>query len=395
MKQLVPREGVSNMPFPAARNTIKATMQKSRWMRSARRWAVALVAINVGGALSALAAQQPDARTIIAESQSIHTPNGIELRETVKLGGIPQWITVRGKDLNNPLLLFVHGGPGDAMMGVSWTFQRPWEDYFTVVQWDQRGSGKTYASNDWETVKPTLKLERFVEDGEELVQYLRAKYHKRKIVLFCLSWGTAIGTELAQRHPEWFSVYVGTGQIVDMRQSERLGYETILNEARAENNTDAIRDLEAVAPYPGESGPIPFDKTMKERKWLVHYGGYTWRNRNDHFTDILRLSPDYTDADVKGYELGDERSPRVMWDEMSTISFWKNNVFRCSVVLFEGIHDLNVSYDLVTQWYATVKAPQKKLVRFPNSSHMVMMEEPGRTFYHLMTDVRPLAVAGQ
>jgi proline iminopeptidase len=139
---------------------------------------------------------------------------------------------------------------------------------------------------------------------------------------------------------------------------------------------------------------MDFEKTMKERKWLVHYGGYTWRNTNDHFGDTLRLSPDYTDADVKGYELGDDRSPRVMWAEMSAINFWKQNVFHCPVVLFEGSHDLNVSHELVARWFATLQAPSKKLVWFPNSSHMVMMEEPGRTFYHLMTDVRPLAVAG-
>jgi proline iminopeptidase len=346
------------------------------------------------GVIATAPAQQPDARTIVAESQSIHTANGVEVREAVTIGGIPQWITVRGKDRNNPLLLYVHGGPGDTMMGVSWSFQRPWEDYFTVVEWDQRGAGKTYAANDWNAVKPTLKIERFVEDAEEMVQYLRAKYHKRKIVLLGHSWGSVIGTELAQRHPEWFSVYVGTGQVVDMRESERMGYQEILKAARAEENAGAVKDLEALAPYPGTTGPISFDKTMKERKWLVQFGGYTWRNTNDHYEDLMRLSPDYTDADVKGYEEGDEKSPRVVWDEFSEVNFWKHNVFRCPVVLFEGSHDLNVSHELVARWFATLHAPSKKLVWFPNSSHMVMMEEPGRTFYHLMTDVRPLAVAG-
>jgi pimeloyl-ACP methyl ester carboxylesterase len=361
--------------------------------RAFRTALIALIFVS-GKEMRAAMQEQPDARTVVAESESIHTTNGIEVREAVTIGGVKQWITVRGKDLNNPLLLYVHGGPGDAMMGASWSFQRPWEDYFTVVQWDQRGSGKTYASNDWETVKPTLKVERFVEDAEELVQYLRTKYHKRQIVLLGHSWGTVIATELAQRHPEWFSVYVGTGQVVDMRESERLGYVETLKEARTAHNQEAVKDLEAIAPYPGAGGPISFDKTMKERKWLVYFGGYTWRNRNDHYEDLLRLSPDYTDADVKGYALGDERSPRVMWSEFTDISFWKQNAFRCPVVLFQGSHDMNVSHELVGRWFATLQAPSKKLVWFPDSSHMVMMEEPGRTFYHLMTDVRPLAVAG-
>lgn len=359
------------------------------------RIAVVLIGVNAVGTLAGAALQQPDGRTIVAESQAIHTAHGVELREAVKLGGISQWITVRGKDLNNPLLLYVHGGPGDSIMGVSWSFQRPWEDYFTVVEWDQRGSGKTYASNDWEAVQPTMKIERFVDDAEELVQYLRAKYHKRKIVLLGHSWGSVIATELAQRHPEWFSVYVGTGQVVDMRESERLGYQETLNEARSTNNTQAVKDLEALAPYPEASGPISFDKTMKERKWLVHYGGYTWRNTNDHYEDLMRLSPDYTDADVKGYEKGDEKSPRVIWDEFSEVNFWRQNVFRCPVLLLQGSHDLNVSHELVGRWFATLQAPSKKLVWFPNSSHMPMMEEPGRFFYSLMTDVRPLAVAAE
>jgi pimeloyl-ACP methyl ester carboxylesterase len=372
-------------------------MRDSGLARRAFRVALqlALISINAIGVLAASPAQHPDARTVIAESEAIHTANGVEGREAVKIGGIPQWITVRGKDLNNPLLLYVHGGPGDAIMGASWSFQRPWEDYFTVVQWDQRGSGKTYASNDWERVKPTLTTERFVDDAEELVQYLRTKYHKRKIVLLGHSWGTVICTELAQRHPEWFSVYVGTGQVVNMRESERMGYEEILKEARAANDVGAVKDLEALAPYPGASGPMDFTKTMKERKWLVHDGGYTWRNTNDHYEDILRLSPDYTDADVKGYELGDDRSARLMWAEMSEINFWKRTSFRCPVVLFQGSHDLNVSHELVARWYATLHAPSKKLVWFPNSSHMVMMEEPGRMFYHLMTDIRPLAMVAQ
>ena len=353
----------------------------------------ALICVDAIGMPAVSWAQQPDARTVIAESQSIHTANGVEVREAVTIGGIPQWITVRGKDLNNPLLLYVHGGPGDTMMGVSWSFQRPWEDYFTVVEWDQRGAGKTYASNDWETVKPTMKIERFVEDAEEMVQYLRAKYHKRKIVLLGHSWGSVIATELAQRHPEWFSVYVGTGQVVDTRQSERLGYEETLKEAQAAHNAGAVQDLKALAPYPETSGSISFDKTMKERKWLVHFGGYTWRNTNDHYEDLMRLSPDYTDADVKGYEKGDEKSPRVIWGEFSEVNFWKRNVFRCPVVLLQGSHDLNVSHELVRRWFATLQAPSKKLVWFPNSSHMPMMEEPGRFFYFLMTDVRPLAVS--
>jgi pimeloyl-ACP methyl ester carboxylesterase len=119
---------------------------------------------------------QDRARKIIEDLQKVVTPNGIEERKEIDLGGIKQWITIRGRDRNNPILLFLHGGPAAPEMPTSWTFQNPWEDYFTVVQWDQRGAGKTYNANDPKKIAPTLTTARMEKDTEELVQYLRATY---------------------------------------------------------------------------------------------------------------------------------------------------------------------------------------------------------------------------
>jgi pimeloyl-ACP methyl ester carboxylesterase len=108
------------------------------------------------------------AAAIIANARRIVTPSGIELLETVRIGGTDQWVSIRGYDKRNPVLLFIHGGPGYVSMPMSWWFSRGWEEYFTVVQWDQRGAGKTYLLNDPAKIAPTLTLSRMQADSEEL-----------------------------------------------------------------------------------------------------------------------------------------------------------------------------------------------------------------------------------
>lgn len=101
----------------------------------------------------------------------------------MRIGGIDQVITVRGMDRANPILLYLHGGPAAPMMPASWTFQKPWEDYFTVVQWDQRAAGRTFRANDPAMVTPTIAADRSVADAVELIDWLRARYDKRKVIL--------------------------------------------------------------------------------------------------------------------------------------------------------------------------------------------------------------------
>ena len=154
---------------------------------------------------------QDTARSIVRELQKVVTPGGIDQQIEIDIGGIKQWITIRGRDLNNPILLFIHGGPAAPEMPTSWTFQNPWEDYFTVVQWDQRGAGKTYNANDPKKIAPTITVQRMEQDAQEVVQYLRKTYHKDKIFVLGHSWGSFLGLELAKEHPEWLYAYVGMG----------------------------------------------------------------------------------------------------------------------------------------------------------------------------------------
>ena len=176
-------------------------------------------------------------RPIIADARKIVTPNGVERLEKVRIGGIEQWVSIRGADKRNPVLLLIHGGPGYVSMPMSWWFTRGWEEYFTVVQWDQRGAGKTYMLNDPATVGPTMTLERMVADTEEMTTWLRKELGKPKIFVIGHSWGSYLGLELARLHPDWLYAYIGVGQVTDGPESERRGWSFAIDAARQAGNS--------------------------------------------------------------------------------------------------------------------------------------------------------------
>src|SRR5580658_5651757 len=181
-------------------------------------------------------AQTPEnsARATIAETQAI-APGGIDELKAVDIGGIKQWISVRGNNPANPILLFIHGGPGSPMMPESWIFQRPWEDFFTVVQWDQRGSGKTFSASGRQP-DTSMTLEQMQADTEQLIDLLRQTYGKKKIFLMAHSFGSVIGLRVAQHRPDALYAYVGIGQVVNVVQNETVGYQQTLAQAEAVGN---------------------------------------------------------------------------------------------------------------------------------------------------------------
>jgi pimeloyl-ACP methyl ester carboxylesterase len=334
-----------------------------------------------------------DARDIIAASRKIVSSHGIETMTQIPIDGTQQWISVRGHDSRNPILLFLHGGPASPDMPLSWTFQTPWEDYFTVVQWDQRGAGKTYAANDPEKVAAGMTIEQMTADANEVVEYLRRTYHKQKIFLLGHSWGSALGVRVAQEHPEWFYAYIGVGQVANTRESEAVGYRFAVEQARAHDNQEALRELAALAPYPAPGKPLDLQTISKQRKWLEYYGGLSWGHTSfDYDAETEKLAPEYSDADLKAIDDGSLFSMRYLLGPFTDVDFSKITHFDLPVLFFLGRHDYSVSHEVAARWFATLHAPSKKLVWFEDSAHMVMQEQPGRFLKHLVDDARPYAV---
>jgi proline iminopeptidase len=367
-------------------------------MPTRRLLAGALAAAPAAIALPAQAQTPPkpfsrdDARAIVRDARKIVNPNGVEELRQVELGGVPQWISVRGRDRRNPILLFIHGGPASTEMPASWLYQSPWEDFFTVVQWDQRGAGKTAATTDNPAIMPTVTVERMVQDGEELVAHLRERYGKRKIFVLGHSWGTIIGLSVADRRPDWLHAYIGMGQLLAWTENERVSYAFALREAKADNNARAIKDLESIAPCPPPGRPATLDEVVKERTWVIHYGGLT-KGRSDFGYDMnaRKISPDYADLDLSPPGFKDGEALVRLLPDLTALDLRKIRKVDTPVFVFAGRRDYQTPSEIAAAWHASLKAPKKGLVWFEHSAHMMHIEQPGKVLMHLVQDVRPIA----
>jgi len=337
-------------------------------------------------------ASRTEATTIIAEARKIVTPNGVERLEKVRIGGIDQWVSIRGTDRRNPVLLYIHGGPGYVSMPMSWWFSRGWEEYFTVVQWDQRAAGKTYLLTDPATIAPTLTRERMIADTEEMAAWVRRELGKDKIFVLGHSWGSFLGLQLAERHPEWLYAYIGVGQLIDGPESERRGWRFAIDAARREGNAEAVRELEAIAPYGAPVQTVPIKDIYVERKWVGYYGGVmAYRRDNSADSDLSLLSPDYSGQEIGHIWDGNEFATPYLLPGVVALDLTKTNKLAVPLILFEGRHDRNVNSEVAASWFDKVKAPHKQLVWFEHSGHMPMSEEPGKFLLSLVRYARPIA----
>lgn len=362
---------------------------------------IALLAVIVPMTTSAALAQdqgpkprnRAEAVDVVRGLRRIATPHGIERDTTVMIGGILQAITIRGDNIDNPILLVIHGGPGYVETPLSWWYARGWEEYFTVVQWDQRGAGKTYLINDPKVVAPTMTPARMVADAEEMAAWLRQTFHRRKIFVWAHSWGSYMGLELARRHPDWLYAYIATGQIVNAPQSERRAYVFALDSARADHNAKAVAELQSIKPYPKPGAPPAVHDIMIVHRWSDWYGGVmAYRHDQEEESHAGRLSPDYSDAQAPHIFDGNDFSEKYLLS--ATMSFDFTGVTRvdCPMILLEGRHDETTNSDLAYAWFQKLSAPGKRFVWFENSAHEPESEEPGKFLISLVDYALPYAV---
>jgi pimeloyl-ACP methyl ester carboxylesterase len=337
-------------------------------------------------------ASRAEAIAIIADARKIVTPNGVERLEKVRIGGIDQWVSIRGTDRRNPVLLQIHGGPGYISIPMSWWFSRGWEEYFTIVQWDQRAAGKTHLLTDPAAIAPTLTRERMIADAEEMAAWVRREFGKDKIFVLGHSWGSFLGLQLARRHPEWLHAYIGVCQLIDGPENERRGWHFAMDAARRAGNAEAVRELEAIAPYGAPGRTIPIKDIYVERKWMGYYGGVmAYRRDNKTDSDLARLSPDYSDAEIGHIWDGNEFATPYLLPELLTLDLTTIRKLAVPLILFEGRHDRNVNSEVAAAWFDTVEAPEKHLVWFEHSAHIPMTEEPGKFLLSLVRFARPIA----
>jgi proline iminopeptidase len=328
----------------------------------------------------------------VAKERAIASSDGIDSLEPVRIGGIDQWIEVRGQNVNNPILLFIHGGPGIAFIPLSGSFQDPWEKYFTVVQWDQRGAGKTYESNDKELQRRTMNIPQMEQDTLDVVNYLRNRFRRQKIFVVGHSWGSVLGLWLAHEYPDAIYAYVGVGQLVDMQQNDEIAYRDALQQARTIQNRQAIRDLESIAPNPPNL--VPTNDSIA-RHWEEELLGPPGRGG---FADPRRLltdvvsAPEYSLADDIGFIHGMSFSREIFVSQLAKVDLKQLGPdFRAPIFFFEGKYDPYCRPALIWEYLQTIKAPEKEFIWFDRSGHFPFYEEPQRFSDQLIKRVLPLA----
>lgn len=323
-----------------------------------------------------------------AERLAIHTPNGIDESMYVPIGGIQQWIQIRGEDRDNPVLLWLHGGPGGSMLAATAQLQ-PWEKHFTVVQWDQRGAGRTYRLNG-DSEAGTMSIDRMVQDGIEVSEYLRTHLHKDRIILLGHSWGSILGIHMIKQRPELFAAYVGTGQVVALPENEALVYAHVLAQAKTAGNIDALAALQAL-------GAPPYDDARKigiERKWAdtlaAGSGDAVEPEIRIARTTLSLLDVYYM---LRGFEFSQtEMFGRTGPDSVLAVDLRSlGPQFAVPIFLFEGTADQQTPIELAEQYFSWIEAPHKEFVRFEGDHHFVAINRSDGFLTELVARVRPVA----
>lgn len=306
----------------------------------------------------------------VRQATKITSPPGVESLEAVTLGGIEQWILIRGRDRSKPLMLVVHGGPGVSEMLFSHR-NAELEKEFVVVQWDQRGAGKSYAPD---TPRDSMNVEQFVADTHELSQLLTARFHTPKLYLVGVSWGSILATLTASRYPELFHACVGVGQVADVKESQRILYRFAMEAAERAGNRRAIADLTKLGPVFMESADH-----MRVCRWISRLTAdqYPGIPRWELLRDAIG-SPSYDIADFWKLYRGMKFSIDCLWRPLNDVNLFEQAPrIEVPVYFFLGRHDYVVTSEVAERYFHALDAPRgKQIVWFEKSGHMPHLEEP-------------------
>jgi pimeloyl-ACP methyl ester carboxylesterase len=303
----------------------------------------------------------------------------------VNINGVDQGMFIKSKDSANPVLLYLHGGMPDYFL--TRRYPSGLEDYFTVVWWEQRGSGLSYSA----AIPPeTMTLEQMISDTKEVTNWLRKRFGKEKIYLMGHSGGTFIGIQVAARAPELYYAYIGVAQMSNQLKSERLAYEYMLKQFQEKGNTKMVRKLEAAPVTMAEGTPDAY-RAMRD-KAMHSLGIGTTHDMNSVITGIFLPSltcREYTLIEKVNLWLGKSRSGiSVLWANMLATDLTKQvTELNLPVYFFHGIHDYTVSYILAKDYFGKLKAPMKGFYTFEQSAHSPLFEEPEKMWYIIQDDI--------
>jgi pimeloyl-ACP methyl ester carboxylesterase len=308
----------------------------------------------------------------------------------VSIGGVKQGMFIRSKNTNNPILLYVHGGPGFPNYFLIDKFKPGLEDYFTVCYWEQRGGGLSYTP---EVTMESMTLEQLTSDAIEVTNYLRERFGKDKIYILAWSGGTTIALPAVSKAPELFHAYIAMAQITRQQESERIAYGYMLKQLTGQNDLRSVENLKRFNHLETESDLITFFNSGIRDNLMHKMGIGTMRGMKSVFKDIF--VPVWT---CRAYTLREKCNiwkSKLMFLPKTNL---KTQAFKTDfseaypeigvpVYFMCGKNDLTVNVDLSGDYYNRLYAPLKGFYTFENSAHGPLFEEPERFRQILEKDV--------
>jgi pimeloyl-ACP methyl ester carboxylesterase len=300
-------------------------------------------------------------------------PNSITQIQRVELNGNKQFVTIRSTNQRKPVLLWLHGGPGNVAMPLYMHYGASLEQHFTVVYWDQRGSGKSYSSRIDLT---SMTLDQFVSDTHELTSWLKKRFNQDKIFLVGHSWGGLLGLHVIDKYPTDYYAFVAVSPITDGPRSEQLSYEFTINQAKQQQDTVALTTLKRIGPPVNGVYKGGISDANQERNLVQKYGGAYHQNLGGSIYKILRQSTEYNRLDyLKANKIARLSSPMFL-ALLPTIDL-KRQIPALSVPIYFclGRYDYVCPTTLVTSYYESLQAPFKEVIWFEESAHHACFEE--------------------
>jgi pimeloyl-ACP methyl ester carboxylesterase len=328
--------------------------------------AVSLIGVVVVSLLAVAASQSCAMTPPIVDTNGQPVPGSIATLEKVELNGSKQWISIRGRDVNKPVLLFLAGGPGGSQLVTERRALSELENYFVVVNWEQPGAGKSFDA----VHRSTLTPERYVSDGLALGSYLRERFDEEKVYVLGESWGSALGIWMVQREPQSFHAFIGTGQMVAFLENDLICYDFALKLLQERGDLQKLEQLKTQGPPPYYGEGV----AMKEAAFLMETFNYMNADpaiADDGFNTFQDLAgPEYGLYDKVNWVRGALDTMDAVYPQLWDVNFrLQATQLEVPVYFLLGRHDVNAPPVLAEEYFELLDAPHKELIWFERSGH--------------------------
>ena len=336
----------------------------------ARRATVIAIALVFVAGLAVVA--QPARTDPILDADGNQLAGSVAELTSLDVNGQELGLLIRGQSTDNPVLLFLAGGPGGSEMGSMRNHLPGLEEHFTVVTWDQRGSGTSYPELD---PAGTISPQGYVDDTVAVTDYLRERFEQDRIYLLGQSWGSTLGVLAAQQHPERYQAFVGTGQMVSQLATDRIFYEDTLAWAR-ENGDDALaEELESIGPPPYER-MLDYETALSHEQSVYAYD-HSMNSEGEGQMSENILADEYTLID-KVHILGAFMDTfAALYPQLQDVDFRETAIdFEIPMFFAQGAHEADGRAEPFAEWYPMIQAPVKELATLETSGHRPLFEQP-------------------